>query len=293
MHGHGRSHDRRALSVAAVLTASFFACELVGGWLANSLALLSDAAHMFTDLASLGLALFALWISGRAPSESKTFGYARAEILAAFLNGVMLCLGVVWIAREAIDRLGEPLPVNGVAMASIAAGGLAVNLVCAWLLAPREGSSLNLRAAFLHVVSDLLGSVAALAAGIIVLATGWYAVDALAGLLLAGLVLFSAWRLLREALDILMEAVPPHIDLDDLRRDLESVPGTDCVHDLHVWTLTTGHYALSAHAVIDGTVDGEAILDDMRGLLAARFLIDHVTIQLERARPCEPQSVHA
>ena len=290
---HDRMQDRRALGTAAALTAGFFACEVAGGLLTNSLALLSDAAHMFTDLASLALAFFALWIAARAPTGSKTFGYARAEILAALVNGVLLCVSVLWIAREAYERLNDPAPVHGGAMTAIAAVGLGVNVFCAWILTPREGSSLNLRAAFFHVLADLLGSLGALGAGLVILATGWYGVDPLAAFAIAALVLVSAWRLLREALDVLMEAVPEHIDLNRLRQDLESVPGTDHVHDLHVWTLTTGHYALSAHAVIDGTIDGERILEDMQRLLAAQFQIDHVTIQLERARPCEPESVHA
>jgi cobalt-zinc-cadmium efflux system protein len=178
-------------------------------------------------------------------------------------------------------------------MLVIAALGLAVNIVCAWLLAPREGSSLNLRAAFLHVLADLLGSLGAVAAALIIMATGWYAADAVAACVIAVLVLFSAWGLVRESLDILMEAVPGHIDIERLRGDMEQVPGTRRVHDLHVWTLTTGRYALSAHAVVDADANGDAILERMRQLLAERFEVHHVTIQLECDRPCEPESVHA
>jgi cobalt-zinc-cadmium efflux system protein len=276
-----------------VLTGSFFFLELIGGWWTNSLALLSDAAHMFTDVAALALGWFALWVSERPPSETKTYGYYRAEILAALLNGLGLCLVVLWIAFEAYGRLYESIEVRSGAMLIIATAGLAVNLVCVWILKPDEGSSLNRRAAFLHVFADLLGSVGAIVAGVVMLATAWYAVDSIAALLIAALVLFSSWKLLRETVDVLMEAVPYHIDLDRLRADLEGVAGIDRVHDLHVWTLTTGQYALSAHAVVDGSVDGEHLLEEMRKLLDRGFEIRHVTIQLERSRPCEPESVHA
>lgn len=290
---HDRTHDRRALGWALGLTAAFCVVEMIGGWWTNSLALLSDAVHMLTDVAALALGLFALWVAGRPASANKTFGYHRAEILAALANGVALCVAVVFIIREALERLSAETPVATGAMLAIAAVGLAVNLFCAWLLAPHDGSSLNLRAAFLHVLADLLGSLGAVAAALIIMATGWYAADAVAACLIAVLVLFSAWELLRESLDILMEAVPEHIDIDRLRGEMEQVPGTRRVHDLHVWTLTTGRYALSAHAVVDADASGDAILEHMRALLAERFAVHHVTIQLECERPCEPESVHA
>ena len=290
---HERSHDRRALRWALVLTAVFCVVEFVGGWVTNSLALISDAVHMLTDVAALGLSLFALWVANRPPSAAKTFGYHRAEILAALANGVALCLAVVFIVREAIERLSSTKAVDPTGMLVIAALGLGVNVLCAWLLAPGEGASLNRRAAFMHVLADLLGSLGAVAAALIILTTGWYAADAVTACVIAVLVLFSAWQLVRESLDILMEAVPPHIDLDRLRGELERVPGTCRVHDLHVWTLTTGRYALSAHAVIDTSASGDAILAHMRDLLASRFEVHHVTIQLECDRPCEPETVHA
>ncbi|MGH7789455.1 MAG: cation diffusion facilitator family transporter [Candidatus Binatia bacterium] len=290
---HERSHDRRALGWALALTAVFCVVEFVGGWLTNSLALMSDAVHMLTDVAALGLGLFALWIAARPPNTQKTFGYHRAEILAALANGVALCLAVIFIVREALERLTSTAPVRVEGMLIIAAIGLAVNLLCAWLLHPSEGSSLNLRAAFLHVIADLLGSLGAIVAALVIMVTGWYPADAIAACVISVLVLFSAWNLVRESLDILMEAVPPHIDIDTLRGALETAGGACRVHDLHVWTLTTGRYALSAHAVIDPSADGEAVLARMRGLLETDFDIGHVTIQLECARPCEPESVHA
>jgi len=292
-HDHERAHDRRALVWALVLTVIFCVVEFVGGWITNSLALLSDAVHMLTDVAALSLGLFALWVANRPPSPNKTFGYYRAEILAALANGVALCLAVVLIVREALERLRTDTPVDTTGMLVIAGIGLAVNVLCAWLLAPGERSSLNLRAAFLHVVADLLGSLGTVAAALAIMVTGWSPADAVAACLIALLVLVSAWRLVRESLDVLMEAVPAHIDLERLRSEMEEVPGTRRVHDLHVWTLTTGRYALSAHAVIDAAANGDAILERMRGLLAQRFAVQHVTIQLECERPCEPESVHA
>jgi len=290
---HERSQDRRALRWALGLTAVFSVVEFVGGWLTSSLALLSDAVHMLTDVAALALGLFALWVANRPPSANKTFGYYRAEILAALANGVALCLVVAFIVREAIDRLSAEKPVDPNGMLIIAALGLGINLVCAWLLAPDRESSLNLRAAFLHVLADLLGSLGAVAAAVVIIATGWYAADAVAACAIAVLVLISSWQLVRESLDVLMEAVPEHIDLERLRGEMEQVPGTRRVHDLHVWTLTTGRYALSAHAVIDANASGDTILEHMRELLATRFSVQHVTIQLECDRPCEPESVHA
>jgi len=290
---HERWQDRRALRWALALTATFSLVEFVGGWLTGSLALLSDAVHMLTDVAALSLGLFALWVANRPPSANKTFGYHRAEILAALANGVALALAVVFIVREAIERLSAEKPIDPTGMLLIATTGLAINVLCAWLLAPDKDSSLNLRAAFLHVLADLLGSLGAVAAALIIIATGWYAADAVAACAIAVLVLISAWQLVRESLDVLMEAVPGHIDLERLRGEMEQVPGTRRVHDLHVWTLTTGRYALSAHAVIDASASGDTILESMRELLATRFAVQHVTIQLECERPCEPESVHA
>jgi cobalt-zinc-cadmium efflux system protein len=290
---HERSHDRRALRWALGLTAVFFVVELAGGFWTNSLALLSDAVHMLTDVAALGLGLFAIWVANRPPSSNKTFGYYRAEILAALANGVGLCFAVVFIVREAVERLRAETPVETTGMLVIASLGLGINVLCAWLLAPREDSSLNLRAAFLHVLADLLGSLGAVAAAVVMIVSGWYAADAAAACVIAVLVLVSAWGLVRESLDVLMEAVPSHIDIERLRSEMEQVPGTHRVHDLHVWTLTTGRYALAAHAVIDPAANGDAILEQMRTLLAARFSVDHVTIQVECERPCEPESVHA
>jgi cobalt-zinc-cadmium efflux system protein len=290
MHAH--RHDAGRIRTALVFTASFFLVELLGGWWSNSLALLSDAVHMFTDVGALTLALITLWVAGQPPSIRKTYGYTRAEILGALVNGIVLCLIVIWIVIEASRRLQDVPPIHSVGMTAIASIGLAVNVICAVLLRPTEDAGLGRRAAFMHVMVDLLGSLGAIAAGIVMLATGWYSVDAIMAVAIAALVLLGAWAVIREAVDVLMESVPGHVDLDRLRADLEGVAGTCRLHDLHVWSLTTGQYALSAHAVVDGSVDGELVVQEMRRLLASRFHIDHVTIQLERSAPCEPESVH-
>jgi cobalt-zinc-cadmium efflux system protein len=288
----GRDHARERGAVRSGLAVSSVLClaELLGGWLTNSLALMTDAAHMFTDVAALSLTLFALWAAGRPASDSKTFGYVRAEILAALVNGVVLCVLVVLIVWEAWIRLGDPPVVHAGGMLAIAAAGLAVNVFVAVRLHEHKAHSLNLRGAYLHVVSDLLGSIAAIAGGIIILLTGWNAVDSMASLLIAALILFSSWALVREAVDVLMEAVPPHVDVDRLARALAAVPGVEEVHDLHVWTLTTGRYALSAHVVARNRVGDDQLLAAMTDVCRCDFQIEHTTIQVEHEsqRQVEP-----
>jgi len=288
-----REHRREQGAVRWGLAATALLClaELVGGYLTNSLALMTDAAHMLTDVAALGLTLFALWVGTRPASETKTFGYYRAEILAALVNGVALWVIVIFILAEAWRRLHDPPTVAAWGMLAIAGAGLVVNALVALRLREHRERSLNLRGAYLHVVSDLLGSVGAVLAGAAIVVTGWYAADALAGAVIAGLILFSSWTLVSEAVDVLMEACPGHIDVEALRRSLERVPGTDEVHDLHVWSLTTGRYALSAHAVVAGDhADDDAILAAMTDVCARDFHIDHVTIQIEHEnrRAAEP-----
>lgn len=276
------------LAVSSVLCVA----ELIGGWWTNSLALLTDAAHMLTDVAALALTLFALWVSARPASDSKTFGYARAEILAALVNGVVLCVLVVLLVWEAWLRLHAPQPVRAGGMLVIAAAGLAVNVFVALRLREHQTHSLNLRGAYLHVLSDLLGSIGAVVAAAIILATGWNAVDSLVSVLIGALILFSSWTLVREAVDVLMEAVPPHVDVERLERALGAVQGVEEVHDLHVWTLTTGRYALSAHVVARNLVGDDSLLAAMTEVCRCDFQIEHTTIQVEhesrrRAEPAE------
>jgi cobalt-zinc-cadmium efflux system protein len=272
------------------LTLAYLGVELIGGWLTNSLALLSDAAHMFTDVIALGLGLFGVWIAERPATDRKTYGYYRAEILVALVNGLILWLVVLWILWEAWHRLAEPQPVHGAGTLAVAMVGLVVNLASVWILSGAASHSIGVRGAMLHVLSDLFGSVGVVASGLVVLTTGWTSADALASVVIAGLILIGSFGLIREAVDVLMEAVPRHIDLDALRQTLEGVPGATEVHDLHVWSLTTGHCALSAHAVVEEGVTQDHVLAEMNDRLAERFDIRHVTIQLEvrNRRHAEP-----
>ena len=291
------SHRDHAVEAGAVrtglaVTAALCVAELVGGWLTNSLALLSDAMHMFTDVGALGLTWFALWIADRPASSQKTYGYYRAEILAAFVNGVVLCVLVGIVLIEAWRRLHEPPEVAGTGMLVIAAGGLAVNVFVARRLHAHQHASLNMRGAYLHVVSDLLGSVGAIAAALVILATGWTTADALASIGIAILILRGAWTLVGEAIDVLMEGVPAHVELAQLQAALEGIDGIAEVHDLHVWTLTTGRHALSAHAVVTGVHGHDAVLDALTDVCRDRFQIDHVTIQIEGRNRRADEPVH-
>jgi len=289
---HARDHARELGAVRTGLFLASVLCltEAVGGYLTNSLALVSDAAHVLGDVGALGLTLFALWVGTRPASDSKTFGYHRAEILAALVNGVILWVVGILIVIEAWQRLQAPPAVAGPGMLAVAIIGLAVNAFVARRLREHQGHSLNLRGAYLHVLSDLLGSIGAAVAGVVIVVSGWLPADALASLLIVALILFGSWTLVREAVDVLMEAVPAHIDVETLRLALERVPGTDEVHDLHVWSLTTGRYALSAHAVVNGAAGDDAILAAMADLCAREFQIQHVTIQIEHEsrRAAEP-----
>ena len=287
-----REHAREVGAVRTGHVASSVVCqlELVGGWLTNSLALLTDAAHMFTDVAAMSLTLFALWIATRPASERKTFGYYRAEILAALVNGVVLCVLVLGIILEAWRRLREPPVVHAGPMLAIAVVGVLVNLFVARGLHEHQGRSLNLRGAYLHVLSDLLGSIGAVVAAGVILATGWNPVDSMVSVLIAALILFSSWTLVREAVDVLMEAVPPHVEVERLERALATIPGVEEVHDLHVWTLTTGRYALSAHVVARRPVPDDTLLAALSEVCRRDFQVEHTTIQVEHEsqRPWEP-----
>lgn len=288
LHAHdGDAHDHhlpadasamRALGFALAMTGGYAIVEAVGGWLAGSLALLSDAGHMATDAAALGLALFAQWVARRPPSPRASYGYARAEVLAAFVNALALLLLVGFIVVEAARRIAHPTPVAGAAVLGIAAVGLAVNLVTAWLLS-RAADSTGARSALLHVLSDALGSVGALVAGAVILTTGWTPIDPLLSLLTALLILRSTWRLLAQTIGVLMEGVPAHLDYREIGGALTGIPGVSGVHDLHVWQMSARHAALSAHVTIDTGEDWPRILDAARQMLAARFHIDHVTLQ--------------
>jgi cobalt-zinc-cadmium efflux system protein len=271
------SRERRSLWIALSLTLGFAGIEAAGGWLAGSLALLSDAGHMITDSAALAIALLAQHVSQRPPSRRASYGYARAEVLAAFINALIMLAVVGWIAVEAARRLLSPAPVAGGIVIAVAAAGLAVNAVAARLLS--RGRSLNSRAAMLHVLSDMAGSVAVLVAGMVIATTGWVPIDPLLSLFVVVLILRSTWLLLKATTPILMEGVPAHLSYDEIGSALTRVSGVVAVHDLHVWHMTSERAALSAHVLIRDPADWPDTLAAAQRLLAGRFGIDHVTLQ--------------
>lgn len=276
--GHDGALTTRMLWFALSLTGGFAIVEAIGGLLAGSLALLSDAGHMVADAASFLVALLAQWVARRPPSERASYGYARAEVLAAFVNALAMLALVVWIAVAAVRRLFAPEPVEGPTVMAVALAGLAVNVVVALLLA-RAGESINARGALLHVMGDLLGSVAALVAGAVVHFTGWLPIDPLLSLVVALLILRSTWALLGQSGGVLMERVPPHLPYAAIGQALASIPGVEGVHDLHVWRFGSTRVALSAHVEVTGADAWLRVLSDAQQMLALRFGIDHVTLQ--------------
>lgn len=277
---HGRAEVSARLSWVLGLTAAFMIAELVGGLLSGSLALLADAGHMFTDVAALGLSVFAMRLARRPPSQKRTYGWARVEILAALVNGATLLVIAGLIVWEAWERLRDPVSIDGTIMLVVAGAGLLVNIVGAILLHTHAHHNLNVRGAYLHVLGDLLGSVGAITAGVVILTTGWTPVDPIASVLIALLILYSAWKLVREATDVLLESVPSHVDIQAILDDLAGIEGLAEVHDVHVWTLTSGFVALSAHGVIDDVVQHNRILDEIRDRMRSHG-IEHVTFQIE------------
>ena len=279
-HGVSRVAEAKRLKWVLAITAIFMVAEVVGGLLSSSLALLADAGHMLTDVAARALSLFAMSLARRPASTKNTFGYVRFEILAALINGATLLLIAGLIVVEALQRLRAPVAIDGVVMLTVATVGLVVNIVGAALLHSHAHHNLNVRGAYLHVLGDLLGSVGTIIAGVIILTTGWAPADPVISIVIALLIVFSAWKLVRESAEILLEAVPPHIDMDAVLTELRSVEGLDEVHDVHVWTLTSGFVALSAHGVIDDPAQHTRILDDVRERMAEHG-IAHVTFQIE------------
>jgi cobalt-zinc-cadmium efflux system protein len=275
--------ERRAFGIALGLTAVFAVIEAAGGWWSGSLALLSDAGHMVTDVAALSIALIAQRLAQRPPSQRASYGYARAEVLAAFINALLMLGVVTWITVEAVRRLFAPAPVAGGVVILVAAAGLVVNLLCASLLS--RGKTLNSRAALLHVLSDLAGSVAALVAGVVVTATGWLPIDPLLSLFVAVLILRSTWLLLKTSTRVLMEGVPAHLSYAEIGSALTRLPGVSAVHDLHVWHMTSERAALSAHVLIRDPGEWPQTLAAAQRVLAERFGIDHVTLQPDWRTP--------
>ncbi|HMI54731.1 MAG TPA: cation diffusion facilitator family transporter [Gemmatimonadaceae bacterium] len=270
-----------SLRIALVLTAALLVVEVVGGLLSNSIALLADAGHMLTDVAALGLALFVAWFSKQPETPRKTFGYLRWEILAAFVNGGTLLLISAWILWTAVMRFRNPEPVESGLMLAVAAGGLVVNLIAAYVLAGSSRHSMNTRGAYLHVLGDLLATIGTLAAAVAIRYTGWLIADPIASILTTVLIIGGAWRLVRESVDILLESTPAHIPLPAVRGQLEAIPGIESVHDLHVWAVTPAVVAMSAHCIVREAGQHQHVLEHIHDAMRL-FGIQHVTVQLER-----------
>ena len=283
-HFHGslvrRKGQRRRMKWVLGITAVFMVVEVVGGILSNSLALLADAGHMFTDVGALTLSLVAMRLAQRPPSPSKTYGYVRLEILAALVNGGILMVLAAFILREAWVRFRAPPEVDAAILLGVASGGLVVTITGALLLRSHAKESLNIRGAYLHILGDLLGSLGAITAGIVILATGWTLADPLISVFISALILVGAWRLVRESADVLLEAAPRGLDVEDLVEELRGIEGLEEVHDIHVWTLTSGFVAMSGHGVIDDLSMHRRILDEVNQRLGGHG-ISHVTFQLE------------
>ena len=282
-HGRGSLKHRGRLLIVLALTSSYMVIEVTVGFVTDSLVLVADAGHMLTDVAGLVLALLAIWFAQRPASPTMTFGYYRTEILAALANALLL-LGVSgYILFEAVDRFRDPPDVPGIPLLVVASVGLGVNLIGARLLMAGARETLNVRGAFLEVVSDILGSVGAIAAGVILLTTGWPYADPLFAAAVGLLILPRTWNLLKGAVDVLLEGAPGHIGMKDVQHGIMSVQGVRSVHDLHIWTLTSGFVSLSAHAEADPNAEQYDVLVSIRRLLFERFGIDHATIQIETA----------
>lgn len=284
-HSHGRGATARQLSIALILTSAFLVAEVVGGILTQSLALISDAAHMFTDAAGLAIALAAVKLGERPPDAKRTFGYARFEILAAAFNAVLLFLVALYIMYEAYRRLVEPAEVQSLPMLAIAALGLIVNLICMRILEAGKDESLNVKGAYLEVWADMLGSLGVILAAAAIWLTGWNCIDPLVAVAIGLWVLPRTWVLLRESLNILLQGVPEGLVLEDVEKALRAVPGLKDLHSLHVWALTSGRNVLSAHIEIGPEVaDAMAFRSSVESVLHEQFAIDHITIQLEDGR---------
>jgi len=295
--GHSHSQVRRSaksvlnLKIALALTFLFMIAEAVGGWLTNSLALLADAGHMLTDVAALTLTLTAIWFASRPATSKKTFGYYRLEILAAFVNGIVLVLLSLWIIYEAVGRWQAPPEVRGTALTVIAVGGLVVNIIAAYLLHADHKHDLNIRGAFLHVVGDMLGSVAAITAGLLIVWFGWLWADPLCSILISVIIIGGAWKLISDSVNVLLEGTPTHINLGAVEAAILETDGVGGVHDLHVWTISSGMEALSAHITHSETVHHSVLLAALRDRLHSGFGIDHLTIQMETL-DTQPEAVY-
>ncbi len=280
-HGLPAARDLKPLIAALFITAFVMGLEIAAGFLSHSLALLADAGHMATDTAALGMSWFACWIARQPATRTKTYGFYRTEILAAFLNGLTLWLIVAWIIYEAVQRFFHPPVVRAPMMLVTAVIGLAANLLCAWVLRHSQSQGLNLRSAYLHVLSDALGSVSVIAAAVIIWMTGWSLADPVASLLVCAGILWGSWNLIRDSVNILLEGAPAHIEVRKVMREMQAVEGVRRIHDVHIWTITSGMEAMSAHVVVGDSSGNQKVLDGLNKLLCDRFGIHHTTFQLE------------
>jgi cobalt-zinc-cadmium efflux system protein len=281
VHGSPAAEDRSRLIVVFAITLGVFVVEVVGGLVTNSLALLADAGHMFTDVTGIGLTLAAIWFARRPASEARTFGFLRLEILAAVINAVLLFGVAAYVLFEAWQRLSEPADIESGLMLAIAVVGLTANAVSLGLLRRAQARSLTMRGAYLEVFGDLLGSIAVIVAAVVITTTGWVAADPIASVVIGIMIIPRTWRLLREAVDVLLEATPKGIDMADIRQHILDAPGVADVHDLHAWTITSGVNVVSAHVVLEPTADPPAVLDELCRCLSGDFDIEHSTFQLE------------
>jgi cobalt-zinc-cadmium efflux system protein len=280
---------RKRLTFALLLTAGFFVVEVVGGFVTGSLALLADAGHMLTDVASLLLAVFAIWIANRPHSSKRSYGYQRAEVLAAMVNGMVLWFIVTFIMYEAVTRFGDPPEVDALFMVIVATIGLVVNLVGVAILHSSSEDNLNMKAAFLHIVGDALGSFGAIIAGLFMLAFDWYLADPIASIVIGLLILWSSGKLLINTFHVLLEGTPRELVLEELEAVIQGTNGVLEVHDIHAWTLTSGYNAMTAHVVVADDFplsQREALLDLFRHMIPAAFPIHHLTIQMEESSNC-------
>ncbi len=291
-HSHGagayRGTDRRALLIAAGLTAGFMLVEAAGGLITGSLALLADAGHMLSDSFSLLLALGAVSLAARPATARRSFGYKRAEILAALVNGILLVLVSIWVVIEAISRLGDPVEILGGEMLVIAVIGLGANLIAGYVLYQASGDSLNVKAALRHVLADVAGSVGVIVAAGIILMTGWEQADAIVSILISILIAASAWSILRESVDVLLESAPKGSDPEEIGLAMAGQRGVEQVHDLHIWQITSGFPTLSAHVLVGPGADCHGIRGELEVMLAERFEIQHTTLQVEHAVDQKP-----
>ncbi len=292
--GHGHSHSlnpadaggRRGLLIALSITVLMMVAELIGGLLANSLALLSDAGHMLTDNLALLLSFFAMKFAAMPATDRRTFGFYRLEILAAFIYGIVLVLLSLFIVYEAYLRILHPQPVQGALMLVVAIIGLVANIIGALALTKHSHTNLNLRGAYLHIIGDALSSVGVVAGGIVILLTGWYLIDPLLSILISFVIIHGAWALVKESVSILLESAPSHIDIDTVAKEIGKLAGVREAYHIHVWTITSGVHAMSAHVIIDDQLVSRSrdLLEEIRALLSNKFNIGHSTIQLECER---------